>query len=87
VGRGEIVVESQLIAALASGHIAGAYLDVFEHEPLPADSPLWAMPNVIVTPHSAGMSAGNESRVADMFIDNLQRHIAGAPLLRIAGAR
>jgi phosphoglycerate dehydrogenase-like enzyme len=84
VGRGEIVVEAELVEALESGRLAGAYLDVFEREPLPAESPLWSMPNVIVTPHSAGLSAGNEGRVADMFIDNLDRWIAGRPLLRVA---
>jgi D-2-hydroxyacid dehydrogenase (NADP+) len=87
VGRGEIVVQSELVAALASGRLAGAFLDVFEHEPLPEDSPLWAMENVIVTPHSAGLSAGNEARVADMFIENLGRWLAGQPLLRVAGTR
>lgn len=87
VGRGEIVVERELVAALQSGHVGGAYLDVFEHEPLPADSPLWSMPNVIVTPHSAGLSAGNEGRVAGMFIENLGRFISARPLLRVAEAR
>ncbi|HEX5130068.1 MAG TPA: D-2-hydroxyacid dehydrogenase [Usitatibacter sp.] len=87
VGRGEIVVQSDLVEALRSGKLAGAYLDVFELEPLPADSPLWSMPNVIVTPHSAGMSAGNEARVADMFIENLRRFLDGEPLLRVAAAR
>ena len=75
VGRGEVVVERDLIDALEQGHLGGAYLDVFEHEPLPVDSPLWAMPNVIVTPHSAGISAGNAGRVADMFLDNLARRL------------
>ena len=81
------MVEAELAAALRSGRLAGAFLDVFEHEPLPAASPLWTMPNVIVTPHSAGMSDGNESRVADLFIENLERWIAGAPLLRVAATR
>ena len=87
VGRGEIVVERDLIASLQSGHLRGAYLDVFEHEPLPAESPLWGLPNVIVTPHSAGHSAGNQGRVADMFMENLERFISGKALLRVAGAR
>ncbi|MGK9872187.1 NAD(P)-dependent oxidoreductase, partial [Salmonella enterica subsp. enterica] len=59
VARGEVVDEPALIAALREGRLAGAYLDVFAHEPLPTDSPLWDMPNVIVTPHSAGFSDGN----------------------------
>jgi phosphoglycerate dehydrogenase-like enzyme len=87
VGRGEIVVQDELIAALQARRLEGAYLDVFEQEPLPAESPLWGMPNVIVTPHSAGLSAGNEARVADMFIENLERFISGQVLLRVAAAR
>lgn len=84
VGRGEIAVESELIAALERGHLGGAFLDVFEHEPLPAESPLWDMPNVIMTPHTAGVSAGNEGRNFEMFLDNLARFVEGRPLLRIA---
>ena len=84
VGRGEVVVQRELLEALQSGHLAGAYLDVFEHEPLPADSPLWSLPNVIVTPHSAGHSDGNEGRVAQMFLDNLGRLIEGRPLVNVA---
>ena len=56
VGRGEIVDEPALIAALGDGHIGGAGLDVFATEPLPHDSPLWSMPNVIITPHSSGVT-------------------------------
>ena len=71
VSRGEVVVESDLIEALQNGSLGSAYLDVFEHEPLSQTSPLWHLPNVIVTPHSAGFSAGNELRVSHMFLDNL----------------
>ncbi len=71
VSRGEVVVESDLIEALQNGRLGSAYLDVFEHEPLSQTSPLWHLPNVIVTPHSAGFSAGNELRVSHMFLDNL----------------
>lgn len=84
VARGEIVDEPALIAALQQGRLAGAYLDVFTHEPLPADSPLWTMPHVIVTPHSAGPSAGNPARQARMFLDNLRRWRAGEPLRNLA---
>lgn len=80
VSRGEVVVESALVAALQSGHLGGAFLDVFEHEPLPADSPLWALPGVMVTPHSAGPAAGNAARTAAIFIDNLGRWLHGQPL-------
>jgi D-2-hydroxyacid dehydrogenase (NADP+) len=81
VARGEVVDEAALIAALESGHVGGAYLDVFVKEPLPAQSPLWAMQNVIVTPHNAGLASGNESRVNALFLDNLVRWTRGEPLL------
>ncbi|WP_020203263.1 MULTISPECIES: D-2-hydroxyacid dehydrogenase [Cupriavidus] len=85
VARGEVVDEAALIAALRSGRLAGAYLDVFAHEPLPADSPLWTMPNVIATPHSAGFSDGNAARVAGIFMDNLRRWQAGEALRNLVG--
>jgi D-2-hydroxyacid dehydrogenase (NADP+) len=81
VARGEIVVEPALIEALRSGHLAGAYLDVFETEPLPPESPLWDLPNVLVTPHNSSAAAGNQERVLGIFLDNLARWQRGAPLL------
>ena len=84
VARGEVVDEPALIAALAEGRLAGAFLDVFAHEPLPAESPLWSLPQVIVTPHAAGHSDGHYARVAQMFLDNLQRWLAGEPLAHAA---
>lgn len=84
VARGEIVDEPALIDSLQSGRLAGAYLDVFAHEPLGGDSPLWDMPNVIATPHSAGFSDGNAARVAAMFLENLGRWNRGEPLLRVS---
>lgn len=78
VARGEVVVEQDLIAALRSGTIEGAFLDVFEHEPLTGDSPLWDMENVIVSPHSAGHSDGNYGRVIRIFLEKL-KHWQGAP--------
>ena len=83
VARGEVVDEQALVSALQSGHLSGAFLDVFAHEPLPTDSPLWAMPQVMVTPHAAGHSDGNEQRVSQMFLDNLQRYTAGQSLLNV----
>jgi len=72
VARGEVVVEQDLIDALRSGVLSGAYLDVFEHEPLDPLSPLWGQENVIVTPHSAGHSDGNEARVDRIFLEHLR---------------
>ncbi|MGN6658649.1 MAG: D-2-hydroxyacid dehydrogenase [Achromobacter mucicolens] len=73
VARGEIVAEADLIDALRAKMLAGAYLDVFEHEPLDAESPLWTLPNAFVTPHSAGHSDGNEARVDRIFLDYLRQ--------------
>lgn len=81
VSRGEVVVQDALVAALQSGHLAGALLDVYEHEPLPADSPIWDLPNVIATPHSAGYSDSHAPRVAGIFADNLGRWLRGQALL------
>lgn len=80
VARGEVVVEADVIDALRSGQLGSAYLDVFEHEPLSADSPLWTMNQVIVTPHTAGHSHGNAQRVVGMFLENLRRWGAGESL-------
>ena len=80
VARGEIVDERALIAALRSGHIAGAYLDVFEQEPLPADSPLWDLPNVIISPHNAWASSGNDARVEALFVENFEGWLAGVAM-------
>jgi phosphoglycerate dehydrogenase-like enzyme len=77
VARGDIVDEQALIGALQNKELAGAFLDVFAHEPLAPDSALWSMPQVIATPHCAGFSDGNESRVAQLFIANLTRFLAG----------
>jgi phosphoglycerate dehydrogenase-like enzyme len=84
VSRGAVVVEADLIAALRSGHLGGAFLDVYEHEPLPTASPLWDLPNVIATPHTAGHFSGHEQRVAALFLDNLARWCAGQALVNLA---
>ncbi|MGH8638648.1 MAG: D-2-hydroxyacid dehydrogenase [Burkholderiales bacterium] len=81
VARGEIVDEPALIDALSNGHLAGAYLDVFEKEPLPPESPLWELPNVIVTPHNCGASSGNDARVLALFGTNLEHWLSGRALV------
>ena len=80
VSRGRIVREDALVRALAGGTIAGACLDVFEEEPLPEMSPLWSMPNAIVTPHNSGWSPLNLERGTGVFLDNLGRYVAGRSL-------
>jgi phosphoglycerate dehydrogenase-like enzyme len=77
VARGPIVDEKALIKALKEGWIAGAGLDVFEKEPLPEDSPLWDLENVIITPHMAGPTPHYMDRLLDLFIDNLEAFIEG----------
>lgn len=81
VARGEIVDEPALIAALQDGHLGGAYLDVFAQEPLAPDSALWELPNVIISPHNSGASAGNDARVHDLFVANFGRFVASQPLV------
>ncbi len=81
IARGGVVEERALIRALREGWIAGAALDVFEEEPLAADSPLWTMNNVIISPHVAGFTPHYHERVMGIFAENLRRYLAGEPLL------
>lgn len=83
ISRGEVVDEEALIRALREGRIAGAGLDVFWQEPLPPDSPLYDLSNVILTPHISGATAAYNDRATDLFAENLRRYLAGEPLLNL----
>lgn len=87
VGRGALVVQDDLTGALRAGRLAGAALDVFEDEPLPASSPLWHLPGVIVSPHMAGDVHGWREAQAELFLDNLRRRLAGRPLRNVVDKR
>ncbi len=80
IARGSIVDEAAMVEALQSGKLGGAALDVFSREPLPAESPLWDMPNVLVTPHSMSTAFDENARLVDLFCDNLRRYVDGQPL-------
>jgi phosphoglycerate dehydrogenase-like enzyme len=81
VGRGPLIDETALAAALRNHRIAGGALDVFEQEPLPTDSPLWDLENLLITPHTAGLTEKLWSRHYELFSENLRRYLAGHPLL------
>jgi phosphoglycerate dehydrogenase-like enzyme len=83
VGRGASIDEAALVEALKSGVIAGAGLDVTDPEPVPLDSPLWEMPNVILSQHTSGMSPHNANRVTELFAANLRRYLADEPLQQL----
>ena len=83
VSRGGVVESQALIAGLQSGHLAGAVLDVFTPEPMPADCPLWDMENVIITPHCSAVFDGWELKSLGMFCDNIARWQTGQPLVNV----
>jgi phosphoglycerate dehydrogenase-like enzyme len=83
IARGNLVDEDALIRALQEKRLAGAALDVFRQEPPPQDSPLWAMPNVIISPHSASTVRQENARITALFCDNLRRFLSGAPLRNV----
>ena len=81
--RGAIVNEPDLVAALQSGHLGGAYLDVFATEPLSPESPLWDMEHVLISPHASDNVEDWTQRFAELFVDNLQRWVRGTPLINV----
>ena len=83
IGRGRTTRLDDLVAALRAGEIAGAGLDVFEQEPLPPDHPLWTMPGVLITPHTAGYGPYLDDRRFEVLLDNCQRFLAGQPLRNV----
>ena len=87
VARGPVVVEPDLVAALESGHLGGAALDVAEIEPLPVESRLWELPNVIITPHVAAQSATRADDTTDFFCDNLHRYLSGREMRNVVDKR
>jgi len=83
IGRGRTTRLDDLVAALRAGEIAGAALDVFEQEPLPAEHPLWTMPGVLITPHTAGYGPYLDERRYEVLADNCRRFLAGQELRNI----
>lgn len=83
VGRGETVDTDALLAALRSKRLAGAALDVFEQEPLPAAHPLWSFPQVLISAHMSGDTVGWKNTLAELFVQNLQRYVNGASLVNV----
>lgn len=83
VGRGELVVTDDLVAALQAGELAGAALDVFDTEPLPADHPLWQLDSVLITPHMSGDAVGWRDRLAELFVASFERYVADQDLVNV----
>ncbi len=83
IGRGMTTRLDDLVEALRAGEIAGAALDVFEREPLPADHPLWTTPGVVITPHSAGFGPHLDDRRFEILLDNSRRFLSGRPLRNV----
>ncbi len=83
IARGALIDQDELVAALQARRLGGVALDVTDPEPLPAESPLWSMENVMITPHVAGLSTHYNDRVVDLMCENLRRYLAGEPLLNL----
>ena len=82
VARGKVVDEAALLAALSDGRVGAAALDCFHDEPLPAESPFWTLPNVLITPHSAGETGRYEANLVDILVENIERLLRGETALR-----
>jgi D-3-phosphoglycerate dehydrogenase len=87
VARGQLVVTDDLVAALESGHLAGAAVDVTDPEPLPPESKLWSQPNVIITPHVGGQAATRIDDMTNFFCNNLTRYLTGSQLVNLVDKR
>jgi phosphoglycerate dehydrogenase-like enzyme len=87
VGRGSVIDEDALVESLRSGHLSAAFLDVTAVEPLPPESPLWDMPEVVISPHNAALSAHEDRRIAELFSTNLRHLLAGRPLINVVDTR
>jgi phosphoglycerate dehydrogenase-like enzyme len=87
IARGDLIEEPALVSALESGHLGGAYLDATQPEPLPPESELWSLPNVILTPHTSWASDDFLNRAAAIFLDNLDRYRRGEPLRNVVDLR
>jgi len=87
VARGRLVDESALVEALSAGRLGGAGLDAFSQEPLPAESPFWDLPNVLVTPHTAAFAGDYWPPVVDLFLENMTRFRHGQPLINLVDKR
>lgn len=87
VSRGSVLDEEALVRALKAGALGGAALDVFETEPLPQDSPLWSIPNVIISPHVSGFTPHYDKRALTVFEGNLRRYVDGQPLLNVVDSQ
>jgi phosphoglycerate dehydrogenase-like enzyme len=83
VARGRLVDEAALIRALETGRLAGAGLDAFQQEPLPPDSPLWRLPNVLMTPHTAAFAGDYWAPVVDLFLENVARFKKGEAIVNV----
>ena len=87
IARGQLVVEDDLVAAIESGHLIGAGLDVTYQEPLPESSKLWDLPGVIITPHIGGQAAWRNDVITDLFCENLAQYLAEEPMRNVVDKR